>query len=113
MLSQGVLVLLLAAISSISPLTPANAQAVTTGSYTPVTNVACPTNFTRRTLDANLVLDPREAEYIAGRKRVLPEAWSQWLGDASQIGYTLSQLNLNTPEGVPTLALASSGGGFR
>lgn len=86
---------------------------VTFGSYSPVTNVNCPPTFTRRTADQNFTIDPREAAYVAGRKATFPDAWSQWLGDGSQIGYSLSQLGLVTAEQVPTLALTSSGGGFR
>ncbi|KAG8817632.1 hypothetical protein FRC17_011140, partial [Serendipita sp. 399] len=90
-----------------------HAQSVTTGSYVPVTNVQCPEDFTRRTLGEAFLLDPREQEYITGRRALLPDAWSQWLADPSSIGYSLQDLKLTTGEDVPAIALASSGGGYR
>jgi lysophospholipase len=89
-------------------------QAVTEGSYTPNTNVPCPANLTRLVNDNTTVnLNPHESEYISSRRALLPAAWSQWIGNGSQIGYTPEQLGLSDPGNVPTIGIASSGGGFR
>ncbi|KAG9053771.1 Lysophospholipase 1 [Serendipita sp. 407] len=90
-----------------------NGQSTTRGSYVPVTNVHCPDVFTRRTLDQQFQLDPREREYIDGRRALLPEAWSQWLRDPSTLGYSAQDLKLVSGADVPSIALASSGGSFR
>jgi lysophospholipase len=89
-------------------------QAITQGSYTPHTNVPCPANLTRLVNDNTTVdLDSRELEYISARRALLPAAWSQWIGNGSQIGYTPEQLGLSDPGSVPVIGIASSGGGFR
>jgi lysophospholipase len=78
--------------------------------YAPTTNVACPDPSTllRTFSPTNQTLSAGEQAYIAGRSQALPQAWKDWLGDGSQIGYNLTQF----PK-FPKVGIAGSGGGFR
>ncbi|KAF8161040.1 phospholipase B [Crassisporium funariophilum] len=82
--------------------------------YGPNTNVECPDLSTSSLLrffsPQNQTLHPGEEAYITARtKSVLPQAWSEWLGDGSSLGYNLEDFN-----GLfPRIGLAIPGGGLR
>ncbi|KAF8524875.1 phospholipase B [Hysterangium stoloniferum] len=79
--------------------------------YAPTGNVACPDPSTllRTFPTTNQTLSAGEQAYIAGRAQALPQAWRDWLGDGSQLGYNLTQFG----GGLPKVGIAGSGGGFR
>jgi lysophospholipase len=87
----------------------ASADSVT--DYAPTVGVTCPDTPLLRLFDtSNQTLHPFEAEYIASRERdVLPNAWSDWIGDGSAIGYDAKQLLANASR----VGIAVSGGGYR
>ncbi|KAF5367448.1 hypothetical protein D9758_003652 [Tetrapyrgos nigripes] len=82
--------------------------------YAPALNVPCPditnTEFVREFTASNQSLNPREVEYVQTRlNSTIPEAWKDWLGDGSQIGYNASSF-----QGLfPKVGLALPGGGLR
>ncbi|KXN90656.1 Lysophospholipase 2 [Leucoagaricus sp. SymC.cos] len=85
--------------------------------YAPQTNVECPdfstTSLLRVWTPQNQTLHPREDEYVNTRaQNVLPNAWKDWLGDGSRIGYDLGSLNL-TPSAWPKIGITLPGGGLR
>lgn len=82
--------------------------------YKPFTNVDCPDISTHpllRTFSAeNQTLHPQEVEYVNTRSQnVLPNAWADWLGDGSSLGYKLSDFQNNFPK----VGIAIPGGGLR
>ncbi|KAF8919942.1 phospholipase B [Mucidula mucida] len=93
-------------------LVPVLAQSVT--DYAPFTNQQCPditnTHFVRQFTPANQTLHPKETEYITARNAsVISQAWLDWLGDASSLGYDLDAF-----KGLfPTIGVAIPGGGLR
>ncbi|CAA7263207.1 unnamed protein product [Cyclocybe aegerita] len=83
--------------------------------YAPDTNVPCPDLSTapliRRFSPQNQTLHPEEQRYISERaNNVLPNAWKDWLGDGSGIGYDLSTFS---PATYPKIGIAVPGGGLR
>ncbi|EJD52526.1 hypothetical protein AURDEDRAFT_181106 [Auricularia subglabra TFB-10046 SS5] len=82
-------------------------------SYVPKTLVKCPaaSDLLRSTVPgASQSLHTDETAYIQGRQtKVVNDAWKDWLGDASGIGYKLSDFN----NSYPRVGIATSGGGFR
>lgn len=82
--------------------------------YAPTVNVNCPqtpTGSLLRTFPPQAqALDTSEAEYIASREStVIPNAWSNWLGNASDIGYKFKDLQGN----FPRIGIAIGGEGYR
>jgi len=79
-------------------------------SYAPTPNIPCPdSSALLRTFPAsNQTLSAGETTYVAGRAQGLPQAWKDWLGDGSSLGYDLSKF-----AALPNVGLAVSGGGFR
>jgi lysophospholipase len=82
--------------------------------YAPTTNVQCPDvsagPLIRVFTPQSQSLHPDEDTYVKHRRaNVIPNAWKDWLGDASQIGYDLSTLQ----GAYPQVAIALSGGGYR
>lgn len=82
--------------------------------YAPTTGLQCPDvtkypllrEFTAETQ----ALHPQESAYIKARESsVILNAWRDWLGNGSQIGYDVSTLTSN----FSRVAIAFSGGGFR
>lgn len=86
-------------------------MALDPSSYAPTPNVECPdASALLRTFPAsNQTLSSGETAYIAGRAQGLPQAWKDWLGDGSHLGYDLSKF----AAAFPKVGIAVSGGGFR
>lgn len=98
----------------------AMAQTVASQAYTPVV-ARCPTGFNlvrMAGIPGNQTLSSSEASYIQNRKTdVLPKAWKKYLSNVlstnpSLPGYVSSILSGASSE-VPTLGIATSGGGYR
>ncbi|EMD37706.1 hypothetical protein CERSUDRAFT_50016 [Gelatoporia subvermispora B] len=82
--------------------------------YAPVTNIPCPNissdPLIRVFTPQNQSLHPEEEAYISTREStVLPDAWSDWIGNGSNIGYNMSLFQGN----LPKIGIAISGGGYR
>lgn len=79
--------------------------------YAPQVNVPCPDAplvrvFTPETQSLNAL----EREYISQREStVIPEAWNDWIGDGSALGYNMSIFNNQ----YPRVGIAIAGGGHR
>jgi len=81
--------------------------------YAPTVNVNCPEtpdSLVRTFTPQNQVLNTSESEYIGSRESyVISNAWSNWLGNASNIGYNFENL-----EGkFPRIGIAIGGEGYR
>jgi lysophospholipase len=83
-----------------SPPKPVSSAASISSSYVPLA-VKCPSTPLVRKAEG---LSSREASYIAARKRVASKALGEWLKQTDP-GFGVSDM--------PTVALASSGGGYR
>lgn len=82
--------------------------------YAPNTNVQCPdvtTNpLVREFSPTSQALGAKEVDYFTTRKSsVITGQWSDWLGDGSSIGYSLSAF----AGSLPNVSIAISGGGYR
>lgn len=82
--------------------------------YAPQVGVACPnlatTEFVRTWTPQNQSLNPKEEEYVSTRQNTtIPAAWSDWLGDASKLGYNFTTFAQN----LPKVGIAIPGGGLR
>ena len=82
--------------------------------YAPSTNVQCPDVTTQPLLRVftpqTQSLHPEEQAFIRSKEsNVLPGAWSSWIGDASQIGYSSPSFGGNFSK----IGIAISGGGYR
>lgn len=79
--------------------------------YAPQTNVACPeTELVRVFTPSTQSLNPLEADYVSTRQAtVIADAWKDWLGDGSALGYNLSAFNGNFSK----VGIGLSGGGYR
>lgn len=81
--------------------------------YAPLTNLQCPdtgtTNFIRQFSTNDQAIPAAETAWIAEREKVVAQAWKDWVGDGSSIGYDLTKF-----EGkFPRAGLALPGGGLR
>lgn len=81
--------------------------------FAPKINQPCPTRLIRTTPAANQTPNEDEATYIRSRRALFPDAWREWIGDGSAIGYELNTLLGNGSEAMPVIAIAASGGGYR
>lgn len=102
--------------------------------YAPLVNQPCPNVTTDPLLRVftpkNQTLHPREEEYVDTRlNTVIPDAWKDWIGDGSAIGYNLSAFvdvsggggnatgatgaNVTATRRFPKIGIAVSGGGYR
>ena len=83
--------------------------------YTPKTNQQCPKTLLRRTPASKQTLNRNEAHYVADRRRYFPDAWRDWVGDGSDLGYDLDELGITADHGsgLPAIGIAMSGGGHR
>ncbi|KAF9264260.1 phospholipase B [Marasmius fiardii PR-910] len=82
--------------------------------YAPAVNQPCPdlatTEFVRQWTPQNQTLNAKEENYVSTRQNtIIPAAWKDWLGDASQIGYNFSGFAQN----LPKVGIAVPGGGLR
>ncbi|OCH93717.1 phospholipase B [Obba rivulosa] len=82
--------------------------------YAPITNISCPNvssdPLIRTFTPQNQTLHPAEEAYIGTRESsVLPGAWSDWIGNGSDIGYNMSDFQGS----LPKIGIAISGGGYR
>ena len=84
-------------------------------SYAPLTGQQCPQTLLRQPPALNQTISPSEVQYLADRRKSFPAAWRDWVGDGSQLGYNLDSLGItaNNGSGLPIIAIASSGGGYR
>ena len=85
------------------------------GSYAPKTNQQCPETLLRQPPALNQTLSTSEVRYLAERRKLFPDAWRDWLGDGSNLGYDLAALGItaNNGSGLPVIGIAASGGGYR
>jgi lysophospholipase len=85
--------------------------------YAPQTNVACPDTssdgaqpLVRIFSPNSQALNAHEKAYIEAREaQEIPNAWKDWVGDGSAIGYDTSQFGGNWSR----IGIAISGGGYR
>ncbi|KAF5389496.1 hypothetical protein D9757_004325 [Collybiopsis confluens] len=82
--------------------------------YAPAVNIDCPdlesTEFVREWTASNQTLNPKEAAYVETRlNTTISQAWDDWLGDSSQLGYNTSSFLGNFPK----IGIAIPGGGLR
>ena len=85
-------------------------------SYAPTTDQACPAVLLRQSSPApNNTLNSNEVQYLADRRELFPDAWRDWVGDGTQLGYDLDMLKMTAydPSGLPVIGIAMSGGGHR
>lgn len=84
-------------------------------SYAPKTDQACPDNLLRQPSGSNHTLNPNEVQYLADRRELFPDAWRDWVGDGTRLGYDLDKLKMTAydPSGLPVIGIAISGGGWR
>lgn len=95
--------------------------------YAPLVNQPCPNITTdpllRTFTPQNQTIHPSEEEYVSTRlTAVIPNAWRDWVGDGSAIGYNLTAFvdvsggndpTANAAEKFPKIGIAVSGGGLR
>ncbi|KAG1723798.1 phospholipase B [Suillus lakei] len=81
--------------------------------YAPTVNVNCPetsNSLVRTFTPQSQVLNTSETEYIASREsNVISNAWSNWLGNASDIGYSFENLQGK----FPRIGIVIGGEGYR
>ncbi|KAG2146011.1 phospholipase B [Suillus bovinus] len=81
--------------------------------YAPTVNVNCPetpNSLVRTFTPQNQILNASETEYITSRESyVITQAWSNWLGNASDIGYDFENLGGK----FPRIGIAIGGEGYR
>jgi lysophospholipase len=82
--------------------------------YAPQMNVECPnvteTPLLRIFTPETQTLNALEEDYVSNRQQTtIPNAWRDWLGDGSKIGYNLSDFEAV----LPRIGLGISGGGYR
>ncbi|KIY62427.1 hypothetical protein CYLTODRAFT_361495 [Cylindrobasidium torrendii FP15055 ss-10] len=80
-------------------------------SYAPQVNVDCPDSLLRVFSASQQSLSGGENDFVSSRQSVVNNAWKDWLGDASQIGYNsdLATSVVNDSK----VGIAVSGGSFR
>ena len=88
---------------------------INSGSYAPKIKQPCPETLLRQTPALNQTLSPSESRYLAERRKLFPDAWRDWVGDGSHLGYDLDKLGItsNNGSGLPVIGIAASGGGYR
>lgn len=82
--------------------------------YAPQTNVACPDTsrdpLVRVFTPQNQTLHEQEIAYLDARsEKVIPDAWKDWLGNGSAVGYNVEDFGGNFSK----VGIAVSGGGYR
>lgn len=82
--------------------------------YAPSVNIACPnletTTFVREWTAANQTLNVGEEAYVNTRiNTTIAQAWNDWLGNGSQLGYNTTSFQGNFPK----IGIAIPGGGLR
>lgn len=85
--------------------------------YAPNVNQSCPdvsaTPLVRVFTPGTQTLHPDEASFISDRlNNVVPQAWTDWIGNGSAIGYNLSALTAFGNDSVK-IGISISGGGYR
>lgn len=83
--------------------------------YAPTVNVSCPnttsTPLVRQFSPSNQTLNALESDYVDARQTtVIADAWEQWLGDGSALGYNTSVFKAVN---FSKVGIAVSGGGYR
>lgn len=87
-------------------------DALTITSYAPDANVTCPNQDLVRVFSAaNQSLHEDEISFISAREAKTADAWSDWIGDGSALGYGKDVLKLS--ENQPRVGVAVSGGSYR
>ncbi|KDQ57464.1 hypothetical protein JAAARDRAFT_130109 [Jaapia argillacea MUCL 33604] len=80
--------------------------------YAPRTDVPCPATPLARLprYDFPWGLNTQEASYINNRSsKIIPQAWNEWVGDGSGIGYNIASFR----DVLPTVGIALGGVGYR
>ncbi|KAF8554177.1 phospholipase B [Imleria badia] len=82
--------------------------------YAPTINAPCPDAsdgvLVRTFTPQTQALNPQEVSYLDAREsNVIPSAWSDWVGNGSAIGYSLSLFNAS----LPRIGIAVGGQGYR
>jgi lysophospholipase len=85
--------------------------------YAPNVNQSCPdvtlNPLIRVFTPENQTLHPDESQYVNSRlKNVIPQAWADWIGDGSKLGYNQSVATF-FQSNSPKIGIAISGGGYR
>ena len=102
------------ALWALASLHFSNAE-VNQSTYVPKTNQQCPKTLLRQPPAPKQTLNPNEVGYLADRRKLFADAWRDWVGDCSEIGYDLDKLGItsNDGSGLPIIGIAVSGGGHR
>lgn len=82
--------------------------------YAPAVNIPCPdlstTDFVREWTASNQTINPKEVDYVETRMdSTIAQAWIDWLGNGSQLGYNSTAFQGNFPK----IGIAIPGGGLR
>ncbi|KIY70399.1 hypothetical protein CYLTODRAFT_347742 [Cylindrobasidium torrendii FP15055 ss-10] len=81
-------------------------------SYAPDANITCPNRDLVRVFSAsNQSLHQDEVSFIRAREAKTADAWADWIGDGSALGYSNGVLKLS--ENQPRVGVAVSGGSYR
>ncbi|KAI0092923.1 phospholipase B [Irpex rosettiformis] len=85
--------------------------------YAPLVNQSCPDTNTapliRQFTPETQSLHPDESSFINARlKDVIPQAWADWIGDGSKIGYNQSVVDFFKNNSAK-IGISISGGGYR
>ena len=106
LLSSLLLVFLLVVVT----LNSAHAQ-LSIDDYAPDTNIECPSTPLLRVFSASeQVLNPQEVEFGTARDEIVADAWEDWIGDGSGLGYADIQF---VTANAYKVGIAVSGGSFR
>ncbi|KAF9017220.1 phospholipase B [Hymenopellis radicata] len=84
--------------------------AISIKDYAPTINIQCPSSSTplvRVFSASHQTLHSAETAYVSARETAIADAWKQWMGDASSLGYKLDGVD------APRVGVALSGGSFR
>lgn len=78
--------------------------------YAPSTDSPCGnTTFVRTFTPQSQSLNPEEQSYIAARESFIHSAWSDWVGNGSDIGYSFTLFNAS----LPSIGVAVGAQGYR
>jgi hypothetical protein len=72
-------------------------------------------NVARHSYAANRALSLNEVQYLADRRKLFLDAWRDWFGNDSSLGYDLAELGMaaGNGSGLPVICIAASDGGYR
>src|SRR6266404_6139182 len=67
---------------------------VVQNAYAQKTNQQCPETLLRQPPASKQTLNPHEVHYLKDRRKLFPDAWRDWVGDGSNLGYDLDKLGI-------------------